>query len=191
MNDAVTSAELQALQVQSAQSVNRTSTVSCWRAMPICPISPATNAITNWDNEEHGYTMDKDLPFPTTLELIGLPHGHELSQVKIYIKPSSGHQEQPEYLPSATVYRLHHTNHTLSAIGDEAYPSAGWNANAYEAGFDLVVDCNDSVIDRTAYTYLLDIIHESGSPSQDSVMCGIQAYVTIDSSDGGPDFPQW
>lgn len=191
--DVVTATEFNALDVNGAQSVNRNSTQSGTRRIPLAPVETF---------HESGGPTYTTLCFPTYGTLVctntavadlfipieELPHGHTLTTVTMAVDPVAGHGGQPAVLPSISVY-------SVNLAGVAALLGSGTHAWAdvatYEAGFNLTASALAHTIDRSN-TYWVKVILESGGNSVTGcALLALSATVTIDHAYGGTDLSQW
>lgn len=187
----VTHTQFNSLDANAAQAINRNSTLTGYRHMPIKPVMQygATGTLLCY------YTTGEELLTKNVSTddiyffLDELPHGHALREVHVLVAPSSGHGGQPANLPELRVYRndlilgqtlLGSATHTWADIA------------TYEAGFSLSVTGLNDPIDRAVSVYVCRLILESGVNSQAGLAFSqCRAGVLIDHSYAGPDLSLW
>jgi len=190
-NDLVTATEMQALQVQSAASINRSSSLGGYRTLPLilCGGSSIEMGITdNGDMYTTGNTG-----FVHYFPLLGLPHGHVLDAVRLWIKPADAVRggNPPGNLPFMELFTIPTGSGMVSdSLGtataifyDEAY---------YEGGQPLLISGLGHTVNLEACSYRLVFMGEYGSNSFAGLQLGcLECSVTLDTSEGGPDFTHW
>lgn len=189
MNERVSSAQLNSLQQQAAQSVNRTNTKSGELNMPLfhlCsssstdPLIVASASIGSVGLSNSGWHL---------FSIDRLPDGHELTQVRAHIKPQSGlHAALPATMPSIELLRVSTTGEQTS-LGSHTCSIS--SVATYEAGFYLSVNPSSEVVDLSEYRYLLKVTPEQGSNSYTLGLSSILVTMAIDDSLGGQDLSFW
>ena len=195
-NEIVTSAQLNQLDYNIANSVNRISTKSGWRdcGLVLAGMETALGAASSPVIPANGRVLlangDNDL---SMFSLLGLPIGHTLKYVRLHFTPQSGHAAQPSALPS---FRTHGVNGT-GEDGIDVLTKYTWvSTSTYEAGFwlqtiDLSAYAPTSAIVTADRHYAVTVHHERLTNSKPICLDSIQAYCEVNTAQGGPDFTHW
>jgi len=185
--------QFQPLQVQAAQSINRTNTHTGWRAMPICPIADANPGRLVINSTGEYETASGDAAYHV-MPLIGLPNGHTLTAVRLWIIPANAARSstQPEYMPILYLYKKASTlsSGTPTTLG--SFTATGGSESAYEAGQAMLIDGLTETIDLDSNAYYLVFRSEDGAAAYPGLQLGgLDAQVTCDTAYGGQDFTHW
>lgn len=197
-NEIVTSAQLNTLDTNAANSVNRLSTKSGWRDCGL-----VLSGMGDWSNGVGSITVaptcgrillangDNDGSLWT---LPNLPIGHRLKYVRAHFSPQSGHAAQPTALPGICV-------HSISGSGADEFglwSMYTWvSTSTYELGFWLQSNDLASLGFASALSiaadrrYCVTISHERMTNSKACYLDSIQAYCEVNTAQGGPDFTHW
>lgn len=190
-NDIVLASELQALQVQGAQAINRTSTFSGSRAQAVVFAGASAEfAFNNVGELVQIATNGEYMMIP----LLDLPNGHVLTRVRMWILPVDAVRggTPPDYLPWLQVFKLQPSlaSATPTQLGSAL---ATWGSEAaYEAGQSLDVNGLTETIDLDTYAYFATFRGEAdGSSFAGMKISGLDVTVTIDTAYGGADLTHW
>jgi len=190
LNEILPSTSLTKIDVNAAQSVNRTNSTGGWRRVAISylgtsdSLSPhdrisyiAGNGRILFDNTAGEEYFEIATP---------LPVGHIIGAVRAKILPEAGHTGQPGSLPVFSVYRCYNTN---SAEGTGTYT---WvDITTYEAGFYLTATPINITV-TAGETWRFAMRPEYGANSVKGMeLRWIEVYMTLDTTYGGPDFTHW
>lgn len=190
--DAVTSGELDTIQTQAAQSVNRTNTTTAWKCIPICTAGTYDKDV-HFDSDQWDYTPASDDP-TTVFAIPDLPDGHSISGLRVKLKPAETHSTIPENFPAAAIARTYFGNAApvLSTVGTTATFTTS-DLATYEAGILLSTSFTPVTIDKSNYTYSVVVTPEYGATNarDGTRIVGIQVHVTVNTAEGGPDFLFW
>lgn len=188
-NDLVTSTELQTIQVQAAESVNRNSSSSGWRTLPPCLMSQSV-----YDHFLGGI-FTQATSNTTLFSLVGLPNGHSLVATRIKLFPGDNVRSgnPPEHLPEITLIRWPYASSSIELLATQTYT---WVDEAtYEHANGIVLTATPAspvTINTTDNAYVLSVTTEYGTNAfGGTVFGGIQANVTLDLAEGGVDFKFW
>ena len=191
LNNVCTSTQGQALQVQGGQSVNRTNTISGSRALPLIINNGATVEITTSASDGTVYTTDVN-GWPHAMPLVGLPNGHLLTGVRLWILPNS--TSRSGEVATKPVFKLFKKESVLTAAATLlGMATATWASEAaYEAGEGLLVTGLTETINLDTHNYFIVFTGETGANAYAGLtLCGLDAIVTIDTAYGGQDLTQW
>lgn len=194
MNDMCTSAQGQALQVQAAQSINRTNTITGTRAMPLIPYNDGQPGVLRITSAGIYETVAGDAAYHA-FPLVGLPNGHILTAVRLWIIPASVVRggTEPESPAFIRLYKKESTlmSGTPTLLGAQA--TATWGSEAaYESGQALTVSGLTETIDLNSYSYYVLFRSEDGAAAYPGLQIGgLDATVTINNGYGGADFTFW
>lgn len=187
----VPSAQLNGVGLQAAQSVNRNNTVTGSKYLPIRPFAQhdGTNVMYLKLGSGCGLftynTATGDIYWP----IEGLPRGHLLTGVTLHIQPTPGHGGQPAQLPEMRLYKEVNTSTTPTLLGSATHT---WvDVGTYDAGFSYAITLSETINPSTTI-YMVGFILESGVNSAAGlVISNFQAHVTVDNTEGGPDYRFW
>lgn len=192
MNQTITSANFNAMDVNGAQSVNRNSTHSGWRRQPLLPTAQYNSSGARLYSAAFGALLCTNNVGSANIPLLGLPHGHKLISAKVQFLPAGAHGGQPTNLPQIDLYKF---DSAATSLRQATYT---WvDIATYEAGFTLTTLALSpgETIDLSAYSYALRIAMESGTNSVSGMyILDCQVNCTVDPSygtAGGPDFSFW
>lgn len=192
-NDTVTATEFNKLDTNGAQSINRNSSGSGNRRMPLTPaemIDQAGGGLgTRMGYCIQGTIVTFNVAYYIWLPLHNLPHGQVLSSVALTVLPAGAHGAQPAVLPSIDVYRIDGSGSAV-LLGTGTHTWTG--IPGYEAGFDLTASGIAHTISNSLYTYWVRLTLESGVNSVTGLTArALYANCTIDHAYGGTDLTFW
>lgn len=187
----LTAAQITGIDLNAAGAVARGSSQSADRVLPLAPVDVFTAGGARKAYPVTGVVscvnVADDLWFP----LGPMPHGHVLDRIRIYVTPAGGHGGQPAVLPSAHLYGL-------SVLGVATLLKSAthtWSdVPTYEGGIVLDTGAGGfaETIDNDGVSYWLKVTLESGANSVSGlVIKSLRAHVTVDTTEGGPDFAFW
>jgi len=192
-NEIVPFGEFNTVDTNAAQSVNRNSTVTGYCALPFIVCASATVEISV--NSSGVYQTTAVNGYDHAFPLIGLPSGHVLTAVRLWIIPADAARggTQPAVMPTLKVFKKLSTlaSGTPDQLG--ATYTATWGSEAaYESGQAMEVSGLAETIDTNSYGYFVVFTGENGADAYAGLKFGgLDASVTIDASYGGPDFTHW
>jgi len=190
MNAPVSSTELQTIQVQAAQSVNRTNTSTGWSQIPLCTCGSLEGVNHFHGNDFDDVSTASDYPL-VYFDITGLPDGHQFDGLRIKLRPALGHADVPGTMPSCAVFRTNYTTFVTSTLGIGGCASITDKA-VYEAGVTLSTSFAPVTVDRENERYWGYLEGEYGDNKVTGLeYVGMQAHVIIDDTEGGPDFKFW
>lgn len=186
VNELVTAAQMNAADINGAQSVNRNSTVGGAKCMPICYIGSTVAGVVVMSVTNLIYLDPGN--YYSHFALVGLPHGHVLNSVTVYLKPHA-HGGNPGVTPVLSVWRAATTGAVTQIGADGTY---SWvDLPTYEAGISLTCGSLAHTIASQTYDYRIRIEHESGANDEILDLSSIVCNVTIDAAYGGADLSFW
>lgn len=191
LGEKLTYTQANTLDTNGAQSVNRNSTESGWRRVPIAPMSESYGATPHiYKCGVNGIVSMLNADVEMFVPLHGLPQGHVLNNIRVKLVPQSGHGALPTTLPIVSLI-LDDALGPATVVKSVACTSA--NVGTYQLGFTLTPAATPTVtIDNSAHVLLVGIKPEHGTNSiYGLVVMSIEAYCTVDPSYAGPDFSFW
>ncbi|MFA4900901.1 MAG: hypothetical protein WC563_15390 [Brevundimonas sp.] len=190
LNQIATATHFNKLDTNGAESVNRNSTVSGWKHLPLIP-AHTNNVAAVVLVGTGGVTTIANVAFNQTFSLVGLLHGMQFTGCRINIIPDVAHGAgAPIVLPVWTVYRVSLLG-AATSLGTATYVWGVGDPAAYDAGYSLSIPAFAHTIDLANYRYVAELTPESGLNSQLSTLQSIQANSTIDHAAGGTDLSLW
>lgn len=193
----VTPTQINLLDLRQAQSINRHNSVGGWGAIPFHFVGEYATGGTGLVYSASGgvyMTTGAGTKSGTSTYSIDLRpmKGHSLDGVRLHITPAGGHAGQPAQLPVITLYRIAIATGVVTNMGTATYAWGGGDPGNYQAGFFLSITGLAHTIDTAANDYRLEVTVESGLNYVDNgKLDGIQANITVDASEGGPDIVFW
>lgn len=189
LDDTLTYAELNSIDLNAAGCVNRKNSNTGWRTIHspgftrittagVVLCYPVTAGVTKFVNTSGALLFDA--PF--------LPDNHYIKGIRCYILPAGGHVDEPAGLPQLSLYLAYGSAQTLVAAASYTWVSTA----AYEAGFWLSAGTVYHTIDSQTNNYVIQIGGESGANSVTGMKLKYtQIKVSCATASGGTDFTFW
>lgn len=179
--------EIEMIDRAAVASVACAATTGGWMVMPMAYCGASNGCSATFYTSGGQHFMKNDLGHGT-FELLGLPHGHTLANVRVTLAPDVGHVAEPDNLPEVYIYRLAEDG-TGGTLDTQTYTWGAGDPANYDAGFTLTSAALGEVIDLDSYRYFVVVSTESGANSRSGCqICSIEANVTISTS---TDFSFW
>jgi hypothetical protein len=196
-NTTITGAEFTKMDKNGAEGINRHNTAGGWGAVPFHYVGEySTGGSKLVYAVSGGVYMDsagstKSGTSTYSLDLRPMI-GHLLAGVRLHITPHGGHAGAPGQLPVITLYKVRVGTGVALNLGTATYTWGAGDPVDYEAGFHLTVSPAAETIDTENFHYLLQVEIESGAGAvDDGRLDGIEANVTVNAAEGGPDITFW
>jgi hypothetical protein len=198
--DQVSHDELNTIMTQAARSVNRTNTVSGWKALPIVVSSLGASgaspycsmAITTYNiggTDHTGHQLEPGSARKVCISMVGLPDGHVLAGVRGYFFPYPHATGIPDNQPAVVMSALNVVTGVKTELAN-VWGTAS-TTGVYNAGIIVSKTGLSHTIDKTNNEYVIEVTPEYGTNQDMVLLTGIQANVTVNTADAGPDFLFW
>lgn len=197
LHSEVSAAEMQALQVQAASSVNRNGTVSGEMNYPLIIAGQGLSSgtvVAYYANGELVCNSTTVMSGGVSFALDRLPDGQQLTGIRMYIIPDTGHTGIPAYPPTLVLYRITKLGVCTSqatataVIATVAASNAPYYVTIPESDLGIQVD-------NGSYRYVVVFRPEAGTDAIAGAKVGsLLITMDVDASygdDGGRDFSHW
>lgn len=184
----LTAAQATAIDAAAAAGVANAATTGGDKVMPLVfsGASLGDSAEVYTSGGKHYFTNNAAT---SQWELVGLPHGHILDQVSIFLKPAGGHAAdpaQPAQLPKVEVFKVDSAG-AATSFGSSTYAWVDKATYEHANGIYIGLDGMVEVIDLSTYRYVVELTHESGANSVTgiqlkSIVCNLIVDTTEDFS---------
>lgn len=194
LHEEMTFAQATQIDKNAGESVNRHSTSSGYKRIPITFAGTTGDVILGAGTPgalKHYFKAGKlyvceGITDHIWFSLPILPEGHILHSVKAYFKPESGHGGTPGALPSIKLMRRYSSATTVgtatySWVDLATYETGGWYLE--------IDDINQTQTGNEEY--ILGVVGESGANEKVIEMAAFYVYMTMDVAEGGADMTFW
>jgi hypothetical protein len=187
----MTSTQANTIDTNAAMAVNRASTQSGVKVIPMVGYCLGTGSTLSGYPPHFTNTSATAVYF----DLSCVPQGHTISGITCSLKPSSGHTVEPATLPTINLFAYDLTG-VLAKYSAKQYV---WESTAaYHAGIAVGIIVTAAVwtsvatVAHDTYQYFCSITNEGGTGAVAGMTIrSIRADVTCDTASGGADFSFW